>query len=159
MLERSHAEMYLNGRRKASAAQAGQSCIARRNKHRIDNLIVIGASAGGHRVLAEIFKDFSVDMPAAIVLHQPTIKNDWSKGSFSFLRLANQQTIRCRPHDSGPRCPVDEDERTIATHPGTHAFLNKQIASLRHDLKAVEDLVEKAAAMPTFLARTRQAGH
>lgn len=41
---------------------------------RIENLIVIGASRGGHRALAEIFKDLSVDMPAAIViiLHMPT---------------------------------------------------------------------------------------
>ena len=53
---------------RASSAPAG------RNKHRIDNLIVIGTSAGGHRALAEIFKDFSVNMPAAIVivLHLPT---------------------------------------------------------------------------------------
>jgi len=52
----------------ASSASGG------RNKHRIDNLIVIGTSAGGHRALAEIFKDLSFDMPAAvvIVLHLPT---------------------------------------------------------------------------------------
>ena len=39
----------------------------------IANLIVIGASAGGHLALAEIFKNFSADMPAAIVLllHMP----------------------------------------------------------------------------------------
>jgi two-component system chemotaxis response regulator CheB len=34
----------------------------------IENLIVIGASAGGHQVLVEILKDFSVNMPAAIVI-------------------------------------------------------------------------------------------
>lgn len=34
----------------------------------IENLIVIGASAGGFPVLVEILKDFSVDMPAAIVI-------------------------------------------------------------------------------------------
>lgn len=34
----------------------------------IANLIVIGASAGGHQALSEVFKDFSVDMPAAIVV-------------------------------------------------------------------------------------------
>ncbi len=39
----------------------------------IANLIVIGASAGGHRVVVEILKDLSADMPAAIVilLHMP----------------------------------------------------------------------------------------
>ena len=49
------------------------SASRRQDKHRIDNLIVIGASAGGHRALAEIFKDLSVDMPAGIVivLHMP----------------------------------------------------------------------------------------
>ena len=46
----------------------------RRNKNRINNLIVIGASRGGHRALAQIFKDLFVDLPAAIVivLHMPT---------------------------------------------------------------------------------------
>jgi chemotaxis response regulator CheB len=34
----------------------------------IANLIVIGASAGGHRALVEILKNFSDDMPAAIVI-------------------------------------------------------------------------------------------
>ena len=49
------------------------SASGRRNKHRVDNLIVIGTSSGGHRALAEIFKDLSVDMPAVIVivLHMP----------------------------------------------------------------------------------------
>jgi len=46
--------------------QAGLGSIA--------NLIVIGASAGGYRALIEILKDFSADMPAAIVilLHRPS---------------------------------------------------------------------------------------
>jgi two-component system chemotaxis response regulator CheB len=53
--------------------QAG-SASGGRNRYRIDNLIVIGSSAGGHRALSEIFKDLSVDMPAVIVivLHMPT---------------------------------------------------------------------------------------
>jgi two-component system, chemotaxis family, protein-glutamate methylesterase/glutaminase len=39
----------------------------------IANLIVIGASAGGHRAIVEILKNFSPDVPAAIVilLHTP----------------------------------------------------------------------------------------
>ena len=36
----------------------------------IANLIVIGASAGGHQVIMEILKDFSPDMPAAVVILQ-----------------------------------------------------------------------------------------
>jgi chemotaxis response regulator CheB len=35
---------------------------------RIANLIVIGASAGGHAALVEILKNSSADMPAAIVI-------------------------------------------------------------------------------------------
>lgn len=38
------------------------------NPSRITNLIVIGASAGGHEALHEIVKNFSADMPAAIVI-------------------------------------------------------------------------------------------
>jgi len=44
-----------------------------RDKCYIANLIVIGASAGGHRALVEIVKSLSADMPAAVVmlLHMP----------------------------------------------------------------------------------------
>ncbi|MFN7995851.1 MAG: chemotaxis protein CheB [Bryobacteraceae bacterium] len=54
-------------------AQASPSAIA--------NLIVIGASAGGHTILVDILKNISEDMPAAIVilLHAPL-------GSTSYLR-------------------------------------------------------------------------
>ncbi len=47
----------------------------------IANLIVIGASAGGHQVVIEILKNLSADMPAAVVilLHAPL-------GSVSFLK-------------------------------------------------------------------------
>jgi two-component system chemotaxis response regulator CheB len=58
----------LQRQRKSISARTGAN-----NKYRINNLIVIGASAGGHRALSEIFKDLSVDIPAAIVilLHMP----------------------------------------------------------------------------------------
>ena len=44
-----------------------------RDKCYIANLIVIGASAGGHQALVEIVKSLSADMPAAVVmlLHMP----------------------------------------------------------------------------------------
>jgi len=44
-----------------------------RDKCDIANLIVIGASAGGHQALVEIVKSLSADMPAAVVmlLHMP----------------------------------------------------------------------------------------
>jgi len=55
--------------------RAGQTKLTQRerDKRSIENLIVIGASAGGHRALAEIFKHFAADMPSAIVvlLHLP----------------------------------------------------------------------------------------
>ena len=68
----------------------------------IANLIVIGASAGGHGVLVEILKSFSVDMPAAIVilLHMP-LEADFglksSLGRFSHLRMIevkNQEALQ-----------------------------------------------------------------
>ena len=57
---------------------------------RIANLIVIGASAGGHQALVEILKDFAADMPAAIVilLHLPLESAHSLKASlFRFSRL------------------------------------------------------------------------
>lgn len=64
----------LTSRERLERHGQASSAARRRNKHRIDNLIVIGTSRGGHRALAEIFKDLSVDMPAVIVvlLHMPT---------------------------------------------------------------------------------------
>jgi chemotaxis response regulator CheB len=45
----------------------------RESQLRAANLIIIGASAGGHQALVEIFKSLSADMPTAIVilLHMP----------------------------------------------------------------------------------------
>ena len=63
-----------------------------RSTSRVANLIVIGASAGGHRALAGILKDFSADMPAAIVVlvHMP-LRSDLSLkeslGRFSRLPI------------------------------------------------------------------------
>src|SRR5215813_6986129 len=64
----------LTSRERLERQGQASSAAGERNKHRIDNLIVIGTSAGGHLALAEIFKDLSVDMPAVIVivLHLPT---------------------------------------------------------------------------------------
>jgi two-component system chemotaxis response regulator CheB len=64
----------LTSRERLERHGQGSFASARGNKHRIENLIVIGTSAGGHRALAEIFKDLSIDMPAVIVivLHMPT---------------------------------------------------------------------------------------
>ena len=72
-----------SGARLQRQGQASPSSIA--------NLIVLGASAGGHRALVEIVKDLSADMPAAIVilLHlsegPPSLKNHL--GRFSRLPI------------------------------------------------------------------------
>jgi hypothetical protein len=44
-------------------------------------------------------------------------------------------------------------------NPGTQTFLKNELASLRHDLGTIEDLVTKADAIPTLLPRSRRAGH
>lgn len=46
----------------------GHATLASGERRRIENLIVIGASAGGYPVLVEIIKNLPVDMPAAIVI-------------------------------------------------------------------------------------------
>ncbi len=64
----------------------GHTALASGECRRIENLIVIGASAGGYPVLVEIMKDFPVDMPAAIVillhrvLDSPSILKDLLQG-------------------------------------------------------------------------------
>lgn len=67
----------------------------------IENLIVIGASAGGHRAVVEIFKNLSADMPAAIVLllHMPlsSPSNLESLGRFSqlpMIQVQNQEPLQ-----------------------------------------------------------------
>jgi len=72
------------------------------DKRFIANLIVIGASAGGHQALMEILKDFSPDMPAAIVIVQhmpfesPRGLKEWL-GRFSRLpsiEVKNQEPLK-----------------------------------------------------------------
>jgi two-component system chemotaxis response regulator CheB len=69
---------------------------------RITNLIVIGASAGGHRAVEEILKNITTDMPAAIVilLHAP-LQIPWTRksllGRFSRLpviEVENRENLR-----------------------------------------------------------------
>ena len=82
----------------------GQTSSAQRqtDKYPIANLIVIGASAGGHQALAEMLKDLSADMPAAIValVHMPLGGIPGFKrtlGRFSRLRIReveNQERLK-----------------------------------------------------------------
>jgi len=80
----------------------GERDQVERDKRFIANLIVIGASAGGHRALMEILKDFSPDMPAAIVILQhmplesPRALKEWL-GHFSrlpIIRVENQEPLQ-----------------------------------------------------------------
>ncbi len=82
----------------------GQASATRRQKdaRSIANLIVIGASAGGQRALVEILKDFSSDMPAAIVILQhlpletPSGLKQWL-GRFSrlpIIEVENEEPLR-----------------------------------------------------------------
>ena len=72
------------------------------NSGDLANLVVIGASAGGHRALVDILKTFSADMPAAIVilLHLPMATPPRLKeflGRFSLLpiiEVENQEPLR-----------------------------------------------------------------
>ena len=74
--------------------QAQASCIS--------NLIVIGASAGGHRALTEIVKNFPAGMPAAIVilLHMPMDSSrgiKWVLERFSrlpIIEVENQEPLQ-----------------------------------------------------------------
>ncbi|MGE5492353.1 MAG: chemotaxis protein CheB [Actinomycetota bacterium] len=77
----------------------GHTTLASGEHRRIENLIVIGASAGGYMALVEIIKDISVDMPAAIVilLHR-------ALGSPSILKASLQG------HSRLPIIDVESDE-------------------------------------------------
>jgi two-component system chemotaxis response regulator CheB len=104
------------------------SVSRRRNKDRIDNLIVIGTSAGGYRALAEIFKDLSVDMPAviAIVLHTP------KKSLFTFNKILGRY---CRL----PIKEVVDQERlqqgfVFVPPPGTSAEFTNGMIRVKHDV-------------------------
>jgi len=63
--------------------------VLERDKGSVENLIVIGTSAGGHRALAEILNNFSGDMPAAIVIliHMPVGPHSLKENLGRFSRL------------------------------------------------------------------------
>src|SRR5262245_11027637 len=69
MISSLHKSTLTSGERLQRQGQAS-SAQGETVKYRIANLIVIGASAGGHQALAEVFKDLSADIPAAIVVVQ-----------------------------------------------------------------------------------------
>jgi len=67
-----------------------QKIVSGRRKYRIDNLIVIGASAGGHHALEEILRGVSADIPAAlvIILHgQESQTNNLGRWLARFARI------------------------------------------------------------------------
>lgn len=70
----------------------------------VANLIVIGASAGGHQALVEVLKNFPADLPAAIVilLHMP-LECAFSLGQFleRFSRLPIIEVDNQKPIQQG----------------------------------------------------------
>ena len=94
----------------------------------IANLIVIGASAGGHRAVVEIFKDFSEDMPAAIVLllHAPL-------RSASFLKASLARSSRLPIIEVENRKPLREGSIFILP-PGRSAIFNRGVVSVEEEM-------------------------
>lgn len=85
----------LTSRERLERQGQSRSASGGRNKRRINNLIVIGTSAGGHRALAQLFKDLSVDMPAVvvIVLHMPTESLSFKKMLGRYCRLPIREIV------------------------------------------------------------------
>ena len=120
----------------ASSASGG------RNKHRIDNLIVIGTSRGGHRALAEIFKDLSVDMPAAIVivLHLPTTSRPaFEKTLGRYCRLPIKEVVDQERLQQGiifVPPPGKSAEFTNGMIRVKHDFPNMRVSTINHMFKS-----------------------
>jgi chemotaxis response regulator CheB len=71
-----------------------------KGEHRIENLIVIGASAGGHQVLVEILKDFPPGMPAAIVILLHTSLGSTLNLKASLQRFSRLPIIEVKSRES-----------------------------------------------------------
>jgi two-component system chemotaxis response regulator CheB len=92
----------LHSRKSALTAEERLQRQGEATGSRIDNLIVIGTSAGGHHALTEIVKAIPAEIPAAIVilLHMPVGSPYWLKeslGRFSRLPIItvnNQESLR-----------------------------------------------------------------
>jgi two-component system chemotaxis response regulator CheB len=95
---------------------------------RIVNLIVIGASAGGHRALVEILKNFSADMPATIVilLHRPLESAHSLKGSL-------QQFSRLPIIDIENQEPLQQGF-VFLPPPGRSAIFSRGMIAVEHDI-------------------------
>ncbi|HEU4686498.1 MAG TPA: chemotaxis protein CheB [Nitrospira sp.] len=58
----------------------------------LDNLIVIGASAGGHKALREVVRELSIDIPAAVIIMQHLPPTDSSVSAFAFADWVQEST-------------------------------------------------------------------
>ena len=111
-----------SGERLRRQGQASPSGIA--------NLIVIGASAGGHHALVEILKNFSADMPAAIVilLHMPLESPPRLKEFLErFSRLPIIETENQEPLQQG---------FVFVPPPGRSATFSGGMITVEHDIPA-----------------------
>lgn len=119
----------LSSRERLQRHGRSRAASKKSDEHPIANLIVIGASAGGHQVLVEILKNFSPDMPAAIVilLHMPlgsapSLKR--SLGRFSrlpIIEIENQEVLR--------------QGSIFVPPPGTSAVLDGGRITVEHDVR------------------------
>lgn len=94
----------------------------------IANLIVIGASAGGYPVFAEILKSLSADMPAAIVLllHAPVGGSSFLKETLSrFSRLPIIKVENREPLQHG---------FVFVLPPGKSAVISRGMITVEHSI-------------------------
>ncbi len=94
----------------------------------IANLIVIGASAGGHPVFVEILKSLPADMPAAIVLllHSPV-------GSHSFLKETLRRFSRLPIIEVENRAPLQQG-CIFVLPPGRSASVSRGVITVEHEI-------------------------
>jgi hypothetical protein len=94
----------------------------------IPNLIVIGTSAGGHRALVELLKEFPSDMPAAIVilLHMPlssafSLKETLERSSrLPIIEVKNQEPL--------------QQGSIFVPPPGRSAIFSRGMIAVSHDI-------------------------
>jgi chemotaxis response regulator CheB len=110
-----------SGERLQRQGQASPACIA--------NLIVIGASAGGHRAVVEILKNLSADMPAAIVilLHA-------ALGSTSFLKESLGRFSRLPLIEIRNREPLQQGF-VFVLPPGRSASCRRGVITLEQEIE------------------------
>jgi two-component system chemotaxis response regulator CheB len=95
----------------------------------IANLIVIGASAGGHRAVIEIIKNLPVDMPAAIVI---LLHANW--GSTSIFKELLGRFSRLNIIEIENREPLQQGSIFVLP-PGMSASFSRGMVTVEHEIQ------------------------